>query len=271
MIPYLSPPEFHIPLPFTEHHITLYGFGMCVAAAILFGSWVMQRRVAKLGLDLDTARDLLYAVFIGGFVGAHLVDVFVYRPAELAQDPLLLFKVWNGISSFGGFVGALAGVLVFFRLRPVSRERFWGYCEATTWALPFGWILGRLGCSLAHDHPGIKSDCFLAVATPPVADQQRYDLPDGPFLDLGMLEFGYTLLLCGVLLILDRKPRPVGFYITCVPILYAPVRFGLDFLRLRDARYLGLTPGQYIAIGLAVFAIWLWRRRPRGVYGFQEP
>jgi phosphatidylglycerol:prolipoprotein diacylglycerol transferase len=35
-----------------------------------------------------------------------------------------------------------------------------------------------------------------------------------------------------------------------VALLYAPLRFGLDFLRADDVRYAGLTPAQYVMIGL---------------------
>jgi hypothetical protein len=42
-------------------------------------------------------------------------------------------------------------------------------------------------------------------------------------------------------------------------LLYVPARFGLDFLRLSDARYFGLTPGQYA--GLAVFITALYTLR----------
>jgi hypothetical protein len=42
-------------------------------------------------------------------------------------------------------------------------------------------------------------------------------------------------------------------------LLHVPARFGLDFLRLSDARYFGLTPGQYA--GFAVFVAALYALR----------
>ncbi len=96
------------------------------------------------------------------------------------------------------------------------------------------------------------------------------DLPDPArlarmaFHDLGWYEFLYTLLvLCPAFLILDRKPRPTGFYPLAFLFLYLPVRFLLDFLRINDARYGGLTFGQYAAIaGFAVAAFVALRRAP---------
>lgn len=59
----------------------------------------------------------------------------------------------------------------------------------------------------------------------------------------------------GLFVYLSKTPRKRGFYLGLLPILYAPVRFGLDFLRATDleqgdARYFGLTPGHYSAIVL---------------------
>src|SRR5690606_23930370 len=50
-----------------------------------------------------------------------------------------------------------------------------------------------------------------------------------------------------------------------VPTLYSPIRFLLDYLRVEkseggDARYFGLTPGQYSAIAFLVLGVWLMRR-----------
>ncbi|MGB7630613.1 MAG: prolipoprotein diacylglyceryl transferase family protein, partial [Candidatus Deferrimicrobium sp.] len=72
------------------------------------------------------------------------------------------------------------------------------------------------------------------------------------FHDLGWYEFLYmACLMAPAFFLLDRKPRPPGFFLVAFPLLYVPARFLLDFLRISDARYLGLTPGQYA--GIAVF------------------
>jgi hypothetical protein len=43
-------------------------------------------------------------------------------------------------------------------------------------------------------------------------------------------------------------------------LLYVPARFGLDFLRLSDTRYFGLTPGQYAGLAVFVAALYALRR-----------
>jgi phosphatidylglycerol:prolipoprotein diacylglycerol transferase len=60
---------------------------------------------------------------------------------------------------------------------------------------------------------------------------------------------------------LDKKPRRPGFLMGVFVLAYGPTRFLLDFLRARgpsgDARYFGLTPGQYGALVLIALGIWL--------------
>jgi phosphatidylglycerol:prolipoprotein diacylglycerol transferase len=81
------------------------------------------------------------------------------------------------------------------------------------------------------------------------------------FHDLGWYEFLYTsCLMVPAFLALDRKPRPPGFFLIAFLLLYAPVRFSLDFLRIGDARYLGLTPGQYAGIAVFLAAVYFMVR-----------
>ena len=74
------------------------------------------------------------------------------------------------------------------------------------------------------------------------------DFPEVSRFDLGLLEFFYVSLLAGLFLLLDRRPRPDGFYVGLFFLLYGPVRFVLDSLRIVEVRYWGWTPGQYLAI-----------------------
>jgi len=68
---------------------------------------------------------------------------------------------------------------------------------------------------------------------------------------------------------LAKKPRPRGFFMALCPLLYAPIRFGLDYLRETpdfggDVRYAGLTPGQYASIVMLIVALAVAARVRRG-------
>ena len=86
--------------------------------------------------------------------------------------------------------------------------------------------------------------------------------PGGPRLDLGLCEALLIAVIALAFTLASRRERAPGFYLALWAVLYAPVRFSLDFLRnddlsFADVRWSGLTPAQYGAIvmflaGLAV-------------------
>ncbi len=228
MFPYFEQPGFRL------GPITLHAFGMLVAAAIVLGYWMLVRRAEKRGLDGDAASRLAVWMVACGLLSSHLVAVTLSDPRDILHDPLVLLRLWEGLSSFGGISGGILGGLWFMRRSGLKPSEVWAYLDLVAFVFPFAWILGRAGCTLAHDHPGIPTDGWWAV---------RY--PDGPRFDLGLLEFFYTLGLAGLFLFLDRRRRRSGFYFGLFFVLYGPARFLMDGLRVGDAQYFGFTLAQY--------------------------
>ena len=231
MFPYVEQPVLRL------GPIALHAFGALVGSGVLVGYWMLVRRATRRGLEGSTASGLALWMVSLGFVGAHILSVVFSKPQRVVEDPLLLLKFWEGISSFGGFLSGILAGFCFLKLRGVPRSSTWLYMDLVAYVFPFAWILGRAGCSLAQDHPGIQTASWLAV---------RY--PDGPRYDLGLLEFFYAMVIAGLFLILDHRPRPTGFYFGLVFLLYGPVRFFLDTLRVGEVHYFGLTSGQYGSI-----------------------
>jgi len=202
-------------------------------------------------------------VAVSSLFFAHVLDAVFYYPRDVLEDPLLLVRLWEGLSSFGGFVGAFVGAIAW---RIHHKAVLLPYADVVASSFPVSWSFGRLGCTLAHDHPGIHSDFFLAV---------RY--PDGGRHDLGFYELLVTVPLALAFLLLRRRPRPWGFYGGVMCVYYAPIRFLFDFLREApippsphvlpgDARYFALTPAQWACIPLGVLGVLLLTRmRARGL------
>jgi phosphatidylglycerol:prolipoprotein diacylglycerol transferase len=272
MVPYFPQPEIHLFGP-----VTFHAFGGIVALAVIVGWRLAVARCRKKGLDPEVCEDLLAYVVLSGFVVAHLYSVIAYFPQEAMKDPLLLLKFWENISSFGGFIGGLVGVWLFFRTksaRVAPGDRL-GYLDVIAYVFPFAWAIGRLACTVAHDHPGTVTTFPLGVslATPEAMayivsfyqDAGRLvELPGSAelsrmaFHDLGWYEFLYTVVvMIPLFLALDRKPRPSGFFVVAFPLVYVPARFMLDYLRLSDARYSGFTPGQYAGALVFLAALFL--------------
>jgi phosphatidylglycerol---prolipoprotein diacylglyceryl transferase len=262
-------PYFEIP-PFGPYGL-IHAFGVLVATGILLGAWAVRKRARQIGLDdLDASSMTTWAIVVG-FIISHLFDVIFYQPDTLAKywreifsppagsstGPALLDFVkfllipLYGISSMGGFLGALIAMLYWCWSR---KKPLWPFADSAIFGLMQGWLFGRLGCFSAHDHPGRHTDFFLAV---------RY--PDGPRHDLGLYEAIYAGLFTAIFWALYRKPRRVGTYLAITCLTYAPLRFLLDFLRATDVqhadpRYFGFTPAQYTNAAVLVAGIVIARR-----------
>jgi phosphatidylglycerol---prolipoprotein diacylglyceryl transferase len=235
--------------------IAIHPFGTLVATAVVFGAWLSVRQARRLGLASAPVVDFLYWISIGGFLGGHVLDAVMYHPAAVFHEPLTLVNIASGQSSFGGFAGATAAALLWRQLR---HRPLGPVAEVIASSFPAAWVVGRLGCTVAHDHPGIRSELWFAVA-----------YPGGGRLDLGLIEAVCVVPLAVAALWLRRRSRPEGYFVALMCLYYAPLRFMLDFLRARDlvssdARYAGLTPAQWAAVLL--FGVGLYfSSRVRGV------
>jgi phosphatidylglycerol:prolipoprotein diacylglycerol transferase len=267
LIPWFKLEAWEIPFPIIDE-LPLQPFGLLVAIGILFGSRIAEWRADKTGVPRHLVSDfLVHTIFFGGLACA-VLNVLFYEPHKFAlmgraiaswfqEGPNEPFP-YPGLSSFGGFFGGTLTALWFRHRRRVSLMVLG---DIFCFAFPFAWIICRSGCFVVHDHPGVVSDFFLAV--------DNYHGEGQPRHDLGLYEVIWAIFMVPIVLFLARKPRPWGFFMALVPLLYAPVRFGLDFLRETEAnggdvRYFGLTPGHYASIVLLLTGIAVAVRVARG-------
>jgi len=246
MLPYFSGHLFDI------GSLSIHMFGVLVAIGVIVGDRIVVNQGYKRGLPPADTKFMNARIVIGGFIMAHLVSVIFYFPERIKESPWILINFWSGLSSFCGFLGAAIAFIYYTRREKIPATT---YADSVALGLAVGWIFGRTGCFTAHDHPGRHTSFFLAV---------RY--PDGPRHDLGLDELLFTIVITVILFRYASKPRVPGRIIGLFATLYAPVRFGLDFLRATDVsrpdeRYAGLTPAQWACIALLAVGVWLLTRK----------
>jgi phosphatidylglycerol:prolipoprotein diacylglycerol transferase len=244
VIPYWQSPSYHLG-PFT-----LELFGVFVALGVGLAAWLIQRQAERDGLDSKPLQDFaLWGVGFGVLVG-HWFHLLAYHHEEITSV-WSFFRVWSGLSSFGGLLGGIIGAAIFFRKSKIPMAP---YHDALALGVAPGWAIARIGCFVVHDHPGVFSHSFLAVNFP----MAYYG---GPRLDLGLVDclwlFGITAVLFG----LRKAGKADGRLMPLLALLYGMGRFCFDFLRATDLayidhRYFGLTPAQYGSILLVVYGIY---------------
>ena len=150
MIPYIEIPSlFNL----------IHSFGVLVAIGILLGARLVRVRAKQIGLDETAAASVSTWVVVGGFIVAHVFDVVAYERHVLRERWWVLFNPTAGLSSFGGFLGALIALLWWTRR---YNQPLLPFADSLLFGLAPGWMFGRLGCFTAHDHPGRLTDFFLA-------------------------------------------------------------------------------------------------------------
>ncbi|TPV95949.1 MAG: prolipoprotein diacylglyceryl transferase [Myxococcales bacterium FL481] len=252
-LPYVQIPSLPLDLPGLGA-LEISIFGVLVATGVVVGHRLAMRHARMVGLDERAADKLVVTVAAIGFVAAHWVSVVFYFPERIAADPWVLLRLNDGIASTGGFAG---GLLAFVGLT----RRSWAHTNPGKQAdmiaagLLAGFTIGRIGCSLVHDHPGIlaSEDHWLAVGP----------WPDGTYRwDLGLLELLGLLPICAYVYTRETRlaARPGELTLT-IAVLYVALRFPLDFLRTADLRYAGLTPAQIVCLALLGCTGWYAIRR----------
>ncbi len=269
-------------------------FGFLVGLGVVVGEHYASKRAKAFGYDPALYRQFVFWEMIVGMFCAHALDAIFYHPATFARNPLFIFKVFDGLSSFGGFIGAILGAIGWSRITwkkgsfvPHLREHalpILPFAECSTPAFVVTFTFGRLGCALVHDHPGALAERGAPLSVSwPVDENDGVHMIVGPFhfvrgsiarYDLGLLELLFLLLMVAAVLLTWKRRMPLGTYIAMVALTYSPVRFCMDFLRLRegpdsDARYGSLTFAQYACVAFFVLGLYFaWKiHASKGTYG----
>ncbi|MCO4768524.1 MAG: prolipoprotein diacylglyceryl transferase [Deltaproteobacteria bacterium] len=241
--------------------VAIQPWGVLVALGFILGTMVCRRYAAPRGMDPDAYADIVVWLALGGLVFGHLGHAFFYQWDHYSQNPLELLKVWDGLSSYGGYIGCTFVAIVFFRRRKLNVLKFG---DILMLGLAFGIFVGRLGCFVVHDHIGVEvrdTPAFvqtffgwLAIEFPPgTAEPGRASLR----FDGGLLESLNGLVTFTVLAVLARKPRFPGLLLGAAPIVYGVGRFFNDFARhsdlaTADNHWGPFTPAQWFSCVLVV-------------------
>ena len=242
MIPYFPQPALHLG-PFTIH-----AFGVLAAVAVVVGGRAILIRAHRKGIPPEEMFRLCFWIYAAAMVGAVVSKVVMDDfPAVFIHPSSLLHASW-GVRSAGGLAGGLLAGIIWCIARRLSFYEALRRLDIVAYAIPIGWMIGRFGCTLAHDHRGIASDSWLAV-----------QFPEGPRWDLGLIEFLFLIFVVIAFRLLDRKPRPVGLFLALYAVVYGGFRMWLDTLHDQPIRFYGGAVGVLVG-ALGWIAVWHYSR-----------
>ncbi len=221
-------------------------------AAGLLASYRIKRQ-ADLGWTLEQFWDFLFYAILGVLVGGRLGFMLVYDWPQWWQQPLSLFKVWQGGMSFhGGMLGVFFATWLFAKRRG---KTFFAVTDFIAPLVPLGLAFGRLGNFINGELWGRVSDVPWAMVFPNAGPLARHPSQ----LYEAALE-GVVLFL--LLWLFSAKPRPKRAVSGLFLLGYGIARTLVECFREPDVQlgFIGfnwLTMGQILSVPMVVLGIYL--------------
>jgi phosphatidylglycerol:prolipoprotein diacylglycerol transferase len=235
--------------------ITLYTYGVLLAAAYLVGLKLAMVRAKARGLDANRVLDLGIYIIISALVGAKLLLLVTDFRTFKADPRELLTLARSGGVFYGGLI--LAVVVALWYIRRVGLP-LWTTCDVFAPGIALGHVVGRFGCFFAgccYGKPTTKP--WGITFTDPFA-QSNVGTPLGvPLHPTQLYEAGAELLILIILLVTERKGRPFpGRTFWLYMLLYAVSRFIIEFFRGDERGTVFMfSTSQFISLLLAPLAI----------------
>jgi phosphatidylglycerol:prolipoprotein diacylglycerol transferase len=235
--------------------ITVYTYGVLLAAAYLLGLKFAMVRAKARGLDAVRVLDLGIYIIISALVGAKLLLLITDFRTFRADPAELLTLARSGGVFYGGLILAVIVALWYIRRAGLP---LWTTCDVFAPGIALGHVVGRFGCFFAGCCYGKPTSVPWAITfTDPFA-AANVGTPLGVHLHPTQLyEAGAELLILIVLLITERRSRPfAGRTFWLYILLYAFSRFIIEFYRGDERGTVGIfSTSQFISIILAPLAI----------------
>jgi phosphatidylglycerol:prolipoprotein diacylglycerol transferase len=252
---------------FSVGPITVYTYGVLLAASYLLGLRLAMSRAKTRGLDANRVLDLGIYIIISALVGAKLLLLIVDFD-QFRQSPADLLSLARAGGVFYG--GLVLAVAVAFWYISRHKLQFWQTCDVFAPGIALGHVTGRLGCLAAGCCYGKPTDMPWAVIFTNPAAAANVGTP----LHVGLhptqlYEASAELAILLLLLSTERRGRPFdGRTFWGYMFLYAVSRYIVEMYRgdPRGMVFDLLSTSQFISLLLAplsvVMLIWLARRTP---------
>src|SRR5437764_13370947 len=126
--------------------ITVYTYGVLLAAAYLLGLKLAMVRANKRGLDSTRVLDLGIYIIISALIGAKVLLLITDFRTFRADPHELLTLVRSGGVFYGGLIAAV-GVALWYIGR--AGLPLWTTCDVFAPGIALGHVIGRFGCLFA--------------------------------------------------------------------------------------------------------------------------
>jgi len=239
--------------------VKIHWYGLMYLFAFGSAWWLGKRRAGQPWSPIKPEQidDLVFYGALGAVLGGRVGSVIFYNFDSFLQNPLYLFKIWEGGMSFhGGFIGVLVAMDIYRRKLGC---RFWELTDFIAPLVPLGLAAGRLGNFINAELWGAPGNVPWAMK---LSCQQ---FPPDRYIDFaGPLCYSarhptqlYEMLFEGIFLftalwLISARRRAVMTVSGWFLLLYGVARSGVEMIRLPDAHIGYLMNTDWLTRGIVL-------------------
>ena len=230
--------------------------------AYIFGilvGWILSKKIfitdQKIREKFD---DYISYLIIGLIIGGRLGYVLFYNLDYFLNNPIDIFKIWEGGMSFhGGLIGIIIVSILFAKKN--NQDPF-SYLDIVSLVAPVGIFFGRTANFINSELYGIETSLPWGVKFIKVDSLFRHPSQ--------LYEAIFEGLILFIILIYFKKKgldKKSGYISGLFLIFYSIFRFIIEFFRVPDEQlgylFLNLTMGQIISFIFLLIGIYLISKR----------
>ena len=237
--------------------IKIHWYSLAYVFGILIGWWygrfiiTKKIHVSEKENYLKNFDDLISFVIIGVIVGGRLGYVIFYNPKFFLNQPIEIFKLWEGGMSFhGGLLGVILSTYIFSKVKELNYKIYFDIICCTA---PIGIFLGRIANFINSELYGIPTNKPWGIIFPKIDNLSRHPSQ----LYEAFLEGIVLFILINFLFL--KKNFNYGLISFIFLIFYGIFRIISELFREPD-KHIGyvfdfISLGSLLSIGMIIFAI----------------
>ena len=242
------------PILFHMGGLTVYAYGSILALGFVVGGGLILWKARREGISLDRMIELFCLTIFSALVGARGLDVLVHLPFY-REDPLKVFKLWEGgMTFYGGLLLALGVAIGYMRW---YRLPTWKIADLFAPSIALGLFFARIGCFMAGCCYGKETSLPWSVTFTDPLSLARLHIPLHP---TQLYEAGGGLFLFLFLIRVEKRKSYDGQIFWLFLLFYCILRFLIEFVRDDPRGYLFgtfLSTSQALGILLAIFSLYM--------------